>query len=75
MVCEDQQPVAQMGSPFHGKMSETQDSPVFRFLLPTVGTGHSGTCVLPSGGGHSHRTSVKQRGLYTVWKVEVSDGI
>lgn len=74
-MCQDQQPGEQMGSLFHWKMSETEDCPALRFLLPTLGTGYSRTCVLSSGGGHSHRTSLKQRGLYNAWKVEVSDGI
>lgn len=76
MVCQDQQPVEQMGSPFHGKMSETEDSPVLGFLLPTLGTGRLGTCVLSSGGGHSHRTSLRKEGsiLSGRWRYQmVSD--
>lgn len=74
MVCWDQQPVEQIGSPFHGKMSETEDRPVLGFLLPTLGTGLLGTYVLPSGGRHSHRTSLSKDSSM-LWKVEVSDGV
>ena len=75
MVWQDQQPVLKRGSPFHGKAPETEHSPALRSLLPALGAGRSGPRVLPSGGGHSHGASLKQRGLCVGWEVEGSDGI
>lgn len=72
MVRQDQQPVEQMGSPFHGKMSGAEDKPS-TWVPGTRSWNWPFGNLRPAFRGHSHRTSLKQRGLYTVWKVEVSD--
>lgn len=54
-MCQDQQPVEDMGSSFHGKIFETEDSPVHEFCSWNWPFRN---CVLPSGGGHLHRLSL-----------------
>lgn len=47
-----------------------------QYLSFALGTGHSGTCVLPSGGGHLHRLSLSREGsiLSGQWRYQmVSD--
>lgn len=70
LVCQDQQLVEEIGSSFHGKMFETEDSPVLEFCSWNCPFGK--LCFT-----FRWRTFAqvifKQRGLYTVWMVKVSD--
>lgn len=40
LVCQDQQPVKEMRSSFHGKMFETEDSPILEFCSWNWHLGH-----------------------------------